>query len=179
VAWVDSWGYSAYHSHLSKKKRMSGQAIRQKRIQRDISNLRKSGYTVTSEKGSQDLEENVSAFHVELVGPPDSPYDGYKFIVCFTLTEHFPFKSPSVGFRTRIYHPNVDEASGSICLDSLNKAWSPAFSLENVMQQLSYLLQYPNPADPFNRDAASLMTRALTAFKETATAHCLRHAIKK
>jgi ubiquitin-conjugating enzyme E2 H len=158
---------------------MSASVIRQKRIQRDIANLRKNGYLVTSEKGSLELDENANAFHVELHGPPDSPYDGYKFIIGFTLTEHFPFKSPSVGFRTRIYHPNVDEASGSICLDSLNKAWSPAFSLENVMQQLSYLLQYPNPADPFNRDSASLMTRNLVAFRESAAAHCIHHAIKK
>jgi ubiquitin-conjugating enzyme E2 H len=155
-------------------------AIRAKRIQRDIANMRKAGLVVTDEKNQEfDASVALDAFHVVLKGPPDSPYEGYSFIVGFTLTEHFPFKSPSVGFRTRIYHPNVDEASGSICLDSLNKTWSPAFSLENVMQQLSYLLQYPNPADPFNRDAAALMIQNDPQFKAFAKIHCAKHALKQ
>jgi ubiquitin-conjugating enzyme E2 D/E/ubiquitin-conjugating enzyme E2 H len=152
-------------------------AIRAKRIQRDISNLRKMGYSVTDEKGGEGSDV-MDAFHVKIIGPKDSPYEGHVFVIGFTLTEHFPFKSPSVGFRTRIYHPNVDEESGSICLDSLNKTWSPAFSLENVLQQLSYLLQYPNPADPFNREAAATMTRNEQQFKEIVKAHCARHAPK-
>ena len=46
------------------------------------------------------------------------------------------------------------------------------------MQQLSYLLQYPNPADPFNREAASHMQRNEVTYKEFAKAHCAKHAIK-
>ena len=155
-------------------------AIRAKRIQRDIANMRAAGLTVMDEKNQDfDVGTEMNAFHVLLKGPADSPYEGHNFIVGFTITEQFPFKSPSVGFRTRIYHPNVDEASGSICLDSLNKTWSPAFSLENVMQQLSYLLQYPNPADPFNREAAALMTQNEPQFKAYAKAHCVKHALKQ
>jgi ubiquitin-protein ligase len=97
----------------------------------------------------------------------------------FTLTEQFPFKSPSVGFRTKIFHPNVDESSGSICLDSLNKAWSPAFSLENVItSQIAYLLQYPNPSDPFNREAAMMMHTDKERFKAHVKQHCEKHAKK-
>lgn len=154
-------------------------ALRQKRIVRDIANLKKANYKLLSDKNEELAEDDTpNSFQVELVGPAESPYEGYKYLVGFTLTEQFPFKSPSVGFRTRIYHPNVDEASGSICLDSLNKTWSPAFGLENVMQQLSYLLQYPNPADPFNREAASHMQRNEASYKEFAKSHCARHAIK-
>ena len=154
-------------------------ALRNKRIARDIANLQKNGYSVTSETGEPLGEEPPTEFRVILEGPKDSPYDGYVFAVGFCITDSFPFKSPSVGFRTRIYHPNVDEASGTICLDSLNKTWSPAFSLENVMQQLSYLLQYPNPADPFNRDAAAMMLRNEAEFKQTASQHCIKNAIKR
>jgi ubiquitin-conjugating enzyme E2 H len=154
-------------------------AVRAKRILRDVAALKKSGFKVTTEDGRDDLGDHPpNEFRVILEGPKDSPYEGYAYAVGFSITESFPFKSPSVGFRTRIYHPNVDEASGTICLDSLNKTWSPAFSLENVMQQLTFLLQYPNPADPFNREAASLMLQNEAHFKDHAKSHASKYGIK-
>jgi ubiquitin-conjugating enzyme E2 H len=111
--------------------------------------------------------------------PNDSAYEGYEYDILFTIPDKFPFKSPSVGFRQRIYHPNVDEQSGSICLDSLNKTWSPAMTLLNVIEaQLPYLLQYPNPADPFNRDAAARLARDPTEYKRFVREHCAAHARK-
>jgi ubiquitin-conjugating enzyme E2 D/E/ubiquitin-conjugating enzyme E2 H len=157
---------------------MNSAAIRATRIRRDIEQIRKAGYVITDEHGNTDFE-NTNTFLVKIIGPKDSMYEGYEFTLLFTLTEQFPFKSPSVGFRTRIFHPNVDEASGSICLDSLNKAWSPAFSLENVItSQISYLLQYPNPADPFNREAAMMMQNDAERFKTFVKQHCEKHAKK-
>jgi ubiquitin-conjugating enzyme E2 D/E/ubiquitin-conjugating enzyme E2 H len=157
---------------------MDSKVIREKRIRRDISQIRAAGYILTDEQGNTDFEK-CDTFIVSISGPKDSAYEGYEFKLIFTLTEHFPFKSPSVGFRTRIFHPNVDEASGSICLDSLNKTWSPAFSLENVItSQISYLMQYPNPADPFNRDAAVMMQTEPDKFRLYAKQHCEKYAKK-
>lgn len=147
------------------------------RVMRDISQLQKEGFNVTAEDGSE--LKDVRVFCVNMRGPPDSPYDGYEFDIRFTIPEQFPFKSPSVGFRQRIYHPNVDEQSGSICLDSLNKAWSPAFSLLSIIQtQLPYLLQYPNPSDPFNREAAMMLATNPSGFKTYVSQHCAKFARK-
>lgn len=148
------------------------------RILRDIQQLKAEGFKVRDEKGNEDLSD-FSKFIVNMVGPKDSAYEGYEYDIRFTITEQFPFKSPSVGFVQHILHPNVDEGSGSICLDSLNKGWSPAFSLLNIIQtQLPYLLQYPNPNDPFNREAAAFLARDPDNYNKAVKAHCAKNARK-
>ena len=147
------------------------------RVQRDINQLIKAGFPPLAEDGGE--LKDLKCFKVTMKAPKDSPYEGYEYDILFTISEQFPFKSPSVGFRQRIYHPNVDEMSGSICLDSLNKTWSPAMSILNIIEaQLPYLLQYPNPSDPFNREAAALLASSAERFKAYCKEHCAKYAKK-
>ena len=126
---------------------MSG--IQNKRKEKDVLKLLTSEYKVDVKN------DNMSEFTVVLKGPPDSPYEKGVWMIIVRLPPEYPFKSPSIGFLNKIYHPNIDERSGTVCLDVINQTWSPMYELKNVFDVfLPQLLLYPNPKDPLNGDAA-------------------------
>eukprot|EP00742_Colponemidia_sp_Colp-10_P000441 GILJ01000482.1.p1 GENE.GILJ01000482.1~~GILJ01000482.1.p1 ORF type:complete len:172 (+),score=20.08 GILJ01000482.1:88-603(+) len=125
-----------------------------KRREMDVMKLMMSDYEVTMNNDS------TTDFNVKFYGPKGSPYDGGVWQVHVDLPDQYPYKSPSIGFCNRIFHPNVDEMSGSVCLDVINQTWSPMFDLINVFEVfLPQLLLYPNPTDPLNGEAAALLMR--------------------
>ncbi|KAL4441852.1 hypothetical protein ABPG77_003768 [Micractinium sp. CCAP 211/92] len=123
------------------------------------------------------VEDNISEFHVVFRGPPDSPYEGGMWRVHVELPEAYPYKSPSIGFVNKIYHPNIDEGAGSVCLDVINQTWSPMFDLVNVFETfLPQLLLYPNPSDPLNGEAAALHMRDPVAYQKKVKDYVARFA---
>ena len=116
----------------------------------DIKGLQKAGLLTEVESDGSVL--------CTLTGPEDTPYVGNRYDVRISLPVEYPFKSPSVGFVHKVYHPNVDLASGTICLNALNHEWTPVYNLVAIMQTLlPQLLTYPNGSDPLNTEAAALL----------------------
>lgn len=123
-------------------------------------------------------DSNVGEFSVVFSGPKGSPYEGGVWKVHVELPEAYPYKSPSIGFVNRIFHPNVDEMAGSVCLDVINQTWSPMFDLINVFEVfLPQLLLYPNPTDPLNGEAAALLMREPQAYEQRVKDYVQRYAL--
>jgi ubiquitin-conjugating enzyme E2 H len=124
--------------------------------------------------------DSMTEFHVKFFGPKESPYEGGIWRVRVELPQAYPYKSPSIGFDNKIYHPNVDEASGSVCLDVINQTWSPMFDLINIFEVfLPQLLLYPNPTDPLNGEAAALLLRDPERYKSMVKEYVKKYATEE
>ncbi|KAK3227691.1 hypothetical protein Dsin_007553 [Dipteronia sinensis] len=142
-----------------------------KRREMDLMKLMMSDYKVEM------INDSMQEFYVEFNGPKESPYQGGVWKIRVELPDAYPYKSPSIGFVNKIYHPNVDEMSGSVCLDVINQTWSPMFDLVNVFELfLPQLLLYPNPSDPLNGEASALMFRDRTAYEQRVKEYCEKYA---
>ena len=55
-----------------------------------------------------------------------APYNKGAFKIEIAFPAEYPFKPPKILFKTKIYHPNVDE-KGQVCLPIINaENWKPA-----------------------------------------------------
>lgn len=113
------------------------------------------------------VNDNMQEFHVKFRGPKDTPYETGVWRLHVELPDNYPYKSPSIGFVNKIFHPNIDVASGSICLDVINSTWSPLYDLKNIVEwMIPGLLKEPNGSDPLNNEAATLQLRDKKLYEE-------------
>jgi ubiquitin-conjugating enzyme E2 D/E len=101
------------------------------------------------------IGKDIMKWQATIFGPKDTPYEGGVFNLNIDFTEQYPYKPPVVYFTTPIYHCNVN-SKGGICLDILNKSWSPALTINKLLISICSLLAEPNPNDPLVPHIAKL-----------------------
>lgn len=142
-----------------------------RRIEKDVMELMMSDHDVTL------IDDSIQQFYVIFKGPQNTPYEGGSWKIRVELPDQYPIKSPSIGFTNKIYHPNIDEGSGSVCLDVINQTWSPMFGLLNIFENfLPHLLRYANPSDPLNTEASNLMTTDANKYNKTVQQYVKQYA---
>ena len=119
------------------------------------------------------IEDNIFNWESIIIGPEKTPYENGVFKLSINFSDTYPFKPPKVKFLTKIYHPNINKY-GSICLDILNKNWSPALTISKLLLSISSLLSDPNPADPLDVKAAELYLNNREEFNKTARSYVVR-----
>ena len=102
------------------------------------------------------IDGNLFEWKAVILGPIATPYEGGIFNLDISISSNYPFKPPSVIFKTKIYHPNINSA-GSICLDILKTQWSPALTISKILLSICSLLSDPNPNDPLVHDIANIL----------------------
>lgn len=107
------------------------------------------------EKAQPTNEADFLHWEAFVLGPKETPYQQGRFRLELTFNREYPFKPPKLQCATRIYHPNIGR-NGSVCMDILDKAWSPALTVTTVLLSFVSLLGNPNPEDPLNPEAAKL-----------------------
>ena len=147
-----------------------------KRIEKDLQKVYKTGRFKVFFEDDNNLEE----FQIEIKAPEDSLYKDSYYRLNFIIPNEYPFKSPSVAFSNKIFHPNIEFCSGSICLNTLNKNWSAIYDLLNIVDvMIPQLLINPNPNDPFNVEASKMFTSDMELYKFE-VARCIEnHSCRK
>ena len=145
-----------------------------RRIMNDITKLNKKKYEVKSNSDTEDIHYWL----ITLIGPIDSPYFGYKYVISLEFPKSYPFKSPSVVFKTKIFHPNISD-NGAVCISALNTDWTPAYSIDIIFDAIiPHLLVTPNCDDPFNSSAASLYTKDRNTYNKKVQQYNEKYAVK-
>ncbi|KAG8192592.1 hypothetical protein JTE90_015225 [Oedothorax gibbosus] len=136
-----------------------------RRLQKELQDIRKANL-----KCFQDIrvdDTNILSWQ-GLIVPQNAPYSKGAFRIEITFPAEYPFKPPKILFRTRIYHPNIDE-KGQVCLPIIGvENWKPATKTDQVIQALVALVNEPEPEHPLRTDLAEEYTRDKKKFFKNA-----------
>ncbi|CAF1582987.1 unnamed protein product [Didymodactylos carnosus] len=123
---------------------------------------------------------NNDLFHWEAIiqGPINTPYENGKFINRILFTDLYPIKPPKCYMMTKIFHPNIHEYSGEICLTLLDRGWRTTLTVGNILSGIYNLLQQPNSEfeSCLNLDAGRLLDN-IDEFNRIAKEYTVLHAI--
>ncbi|EGD73396.1 hypothetical protein PTSG_05091 [Salpingoeca rosetta] len=113
-------------------------------------------------------QDSMFLWSLWIFGPPGTAFEGGAFRCLVRFPSSYPMDPPSWQFLTPIFHPNV-YFDGKVCVSVLqqpaqaqrsNGFWMPTLDVPGVCQSVLSLLSSPNPLDPANAEAATLVGAA-------------------
>ncbi|KAL7017566.1 hypothetical protein ACKWTF_010437 [Chironomus riparius] len=153
---------------------MSGAANR--RLQKELADMRASGL-----RSFRDIEvddRNILIWSGSIC-PDNPPYSKGAFRIEIVFPAEYPFKPPKIAFKTKIYHPNIDE-KGQVCLPIISaENWKPATKTDQVIQALVALVNEPEPEHPLRAELAEEYLKDRKKFMKNAEEFTRKHSEKR
>jgi len=149
-----------------------------KRLAKDHLALRKSlppNYLFETEH-DLGLPDDLTQLLICLTGPEGTPYSRGLWHIRLDIPVEYPSSPPTATFKTRIFHPNVAEETGAVCLETLKRDWDPKLTLRDILITISCLLIQPNPDSALNQKAGALIQEDYDAFARQARLMTRIHA---
>jgi len=147
-----------------------------RRLTKELHDLRSSGSAYFL---IERVDESNILNWVVLILPQMDPYKKGAFRIDITYPPEYPFKPPKITFKTKIYHPNVDE-KGNICLPIISpENWKPATKTDQVLQALVTLIHEPEPEHPLRGDLAEEYSKDRKKFNKSAEEYTKKHAERR
>lgn len=147
-----------------------------RRLQKELNDLRDNW--VPSFRDIQVDESNLLTWE-GLIVPDNPPYDKGAFRVEINFPPEYPFKPPTMHFKTKIYHPNIDER-GQICLSIISdENWKPTTKVDQIINAVISLVNFPEPEHALRAEVAEEMVKDKRKFLKTAEDFTKKHGEKR
>ncbi len=89
-------------------------------------------------------ENNNNKWRGFILGPEETGYSDGIFEVEVTFPSDYPIEAPLMKFITKIFHPNIHQETGEICLEVLKSDWRPYWTVQTIFRAIHFLLSHPN-----------------------------------
>ncbi|KAJ5392077.1 Ubiquitin-conjugating enzyme E2 [Penicillium cosmopolitanum] len=122
------------------------------------------------------VADDLSQLTILLAGPAGTPYSQGLWRLHLKMPADYPKSPPKAAFRTKIWHPNVEENTGAVCVDTLKRDWQSKLTLRDVLVTISCLLINPNPDSALNSSAGNLLREDFQTFAHQAKLMTSIHA---
>ena len=116
------------------------------KLQSEFRELRKNGLSGIG--GSAGIvNKNYLHWKACFIGPANTPYNGGLYYIEIICKDNYPESAPDVKFKTKIWHPNIND--GCISIEYLNH-WKKTNDIRGIVTTLFDLLATPNFDSPLN-----------------------------
>jgi len=88
-------------------------------------------------------------------GPEGTAYEGCVYAISIQIPADYPHRPPTIMFLNQCWHPNIG-VNGHVCVDILQREWSPTLSVIKILQSVQSMLDDPDPSSPLNSSAAEM-----------------------